>query len=91
MKVIDYHRECKRLYKHCNRIFERSGGTCYTTVRKAAKSLRLWESEVVQMAEDLNDRGYLIINVAQGIQGSGHRKLKQADWELEPIEADDID
>jgi hypothetical protein len=90
MKIFDYHTECQRLYDHCNRIFEKSGKTKFTTIRKAAKAVRVWESEVLQMAEDLSDRGCMIINVAHGIQGAGHAKTKKADWELEPIEVDQL-
>jgi len=60
--------------------------TAFTTIRKAAKALRMLQSEVLEMAEDLHDQGYLIINVAHGVQGMGCYKLSKADWELEPLE-----
>jgi len=87
--VIDYHLQCRRLYEHCERIFQKSGRTRCTTVRKAAKALRMLQSEVVGMAEDLNEQGYLIINVAMGITGVGYSsELPTADWELEPLEVE---
>lgn len=86
---IDYYHQCRRLYKHCDRIFEKSGRTRFTTIRKAAKTLRMLQSEVLGMAEDLNEQGFIIINVACGILGVGcSGDYPTADWELEPTDVE---
>ena len=80
----DYHEKIKRLYEHCERIVERYKGKRFTTIRKAAKALRMQQPEVTEMAEDLNDQGYLILIVAKKSRG-GYSDLPNADWQLEPV------
>lgn len=87
----DYHEKIKRLYDHCERIVERSKGKRLTTIRKAAKALRMQQPEVMEMAEDLSEQGLLVLIKVKTISRMTKKRkarildLSSADWQLEPV------